>query len=89
MEDGLACGVTERTVWKWETGTSIPDVDKMDALANVLGKPRDEVLSMILVDRALLSPGDEIQLRFPKGERVEIARCRNRDKPARYAVAAA
>lgn len=40
---GKALGVTKKTVGAWENGKTMPSVDKIDALCNVLGLKYDDI----------------------------------------------
>ena len=43
---GEAVGVTSRTVSKWETGLSLPDVDLIPSIASALGITLDELFDI-------------------------------------------
>lgn len=43
QEMATALGVTKKTVGSWENGKTMPDVDKIDPICNLLGVRYDDI----------------------------------------------
>lgn len=39
-------GITNQALWRWETGTSLPTIDNLVALASVLNVKVDDILQI-------------------------------------------
>lgn len=58
---GEKLGVTNRTISRWETGVYMPDIDKLQELASILGVSVNELLSgeRITDDKTFAKKADE------------------------------
>lgn len=79
------CGVSRAAIAKWETGSSIPDLYKVDSIANFFGVTVDELIHGKMEDPGAVLYGDCLAILSDKLEEIKnvlLTEIRKRDNNA-------